>query len=181
MGTCRFVLLTALLLPTLAVRGQEKGTDTGVYTVEFNIHDGGDTGAKAGRRYIMMIDGNEKGVFRAGQKVPYATGSFQPAGGSNGAAPMVSTQFNYAEIGVNIDCRLNDSNGKVRMKATLDMSTMSPREKGAGPLPPNPTIGQVRMEMNALVTPGRPTTVASIDDPVTGRKLDVQVTITQVI
>ena len=178
MRTKAVLFLTTLLIPALPVIGQEKGADSGVYRVEFNIHDGSDAAAKTGRRYTIMIEGNEKGVFRVGQKVPYATGSFQPGVGS-GVTPLVSTQFNYAEVGVNIDCRIIEFNGKVRVKATLDLSTVVQHEKTAPQVPPMPIIGQLRIEVNALVNPGKPTLVASVDDPVTLRKFDVEATVTK--
>src|SRR5437667_746379 len=108
MRTKAVLFLTTLLIPALPVIGQEKGADSGVYKVEFNIHDGSDAAAKTGRRYTIMIEANDKGLFRVGQKVPYATGSFQSGAGT--VTPL--TQFNYAEIGVNIDCRINEFNGK---------------------------------------------------------------------
>jgi hypothetical protein len=185
MRTTAVLFLTTLLIPTIPANGQEKGggADPAVYKIEFNIHDG-DATAKTGRRYVIMIEGNEKGVFRVGQKVPYATGWFQPGIASTGASPLVSTQFNYAEIGVNIDCRLNEVNGKVRVRATLDLSTLIQHDahpdKNPAPLQPMPIIGQLRVEVNALVTTGKPTMVASIDDPVTLRKFDVEATVTKV-
>jgi hypothetical protein len=181
---CSVVLfLATLLVPTIPVRCQEKGggADAGVYRVDFNIHDGSDTAEKTGRRYTIMIEANDKGVFRVGQKVPYATGSFQPGTGS-GVTPLVSTQYNYAEVGVSIDCRLNEINGKVRLRAQLDLSTLLQHDKSpATPsMPPMPIIGQLKVEVNAVVTPGKPTMVASIDDPVTLRKFDVEATVTKV-
>ena len=38
-----------------------------------------------------------------GDRIPYATGSFQPGVGTVGVSPLVSTQFNFAEVGVNVD------------------------------------------------------------------------------
>jgi len=178
MRTSAVLFLSTLLIPTLPVSGQEKsGADSGVYKVEFNIHDGSDAAAKTGRRYTIMIEANDKGIFRVGQKVPYATGSFQ-AGAGTGVTPL--TQFNYAEIGVNIDCRINEFNGKVRVKATLDLSTIVQPDNITVPFPTNPIIGQLRIEVNALVNPGKPTLVASIDDPVTLRKFDVEATVTKI-
>jgi hypothetical protein len=180
MRSSAVLFLTTLLIPALPAIGQEKAADSGIYKVEFNIHDGSDAAAKTGRRYTIMIEGNEKGVFRVGQKVPYATGSFQPGVGSTGVTPLVSTQFNYAEVGVNIDCRINEFNGKVRVKAILDLSTVVQHDKSIGQVPPMPIIGQLRIEVNALVNPGKPTLVASVDDPVTLRKFDVEATVTKV-
>src|SRR6266850_3541273 len=129
MRACAVLFLSTLLIPTLPAIGQERGAaaDSGVYKVEFNIHDGSDAAAKTGRRYTIMIEANDKGTFRVGQKVPYATGSFQSGAGAAGVTPL--TQFNYAEIGVNIDCRINEFNGKVRVKATLDLSTIVQPDK----------------------------------------------------
>ena len=46
--------------------------------------------------------------------------------------------------------------------------------------PPTPTIAALRIEINDVLMLGKPTLVASIDDPVTMRKFDVEVTVTPV-
>ena len=43
----------------------------------------------------------------------------------------------------------------------------------------NPTISQIKLNMDTTVAPGKPTVVASFDDPVTGRKFDLDVAITK--
>lgn len=180
MRTNTLLLLTTLLIPVIPASAQnnEGGSDS-VYRVEFNFHDGSDASATAGRRYVIMATANEKGIFRVGQKVPYATGSSQPAG-STSAAPMVSTQINYADIGVNIECRVNDVGAKVRLKATLDLSSVLQQNKTAASMAPLPVIGQLRADVDGLLTPGKPTMVASIDDPVTSRRMNIEATVTKI-
>ncbi|HEV2202393.1 MAG TPA: cohesin domain-containing protein [Bryobacteraceae bacterium] len=53
---------------------------------------------------VRASDG-QKVTLKIGQRIPYATGSFGSAIGGVGAgvSPLVSTQFNYADVGVNID------------------------------------------------------------------------------
>ncbi|MGI8742178.1 MAG: cohesin domain-containing protein [Bryobacteraceae bacterium] len=51
---------------------------------------------------VRASDG-QKVTLRIGDKVPYATGSFQPGIGTVGVSPLVSTQFQFAEVGVNVD------------------------------------------------------------------------------
>ncbi len=53
---------------------------------------------------VRASDG-QKVSLRIGDKVPYATGSFQPGIGGVGAgiSPLVSTQFQFAEVGVTVD------------------------------------------------------------------------------
>jgi hypothetical protein len=96
-----------------------------------------------------------------------------------GRHPLVSTQFQYFDTGVNIDCRLRETNGRVGLSAEIDVSTIMEHTKGAGANPPNPTIGSIRVAVNAVLRPGTPTMVVSIDDPVTMRKFDVEATVTK--
>jgi general secretion pathway protein D len=44
-----------------------------------------------------------KSSLKIGDRYPYATGSFQPGVGSVGVSPLVSTQFQFADVGVNVD------------------------------------------------------------------------------
>ena len=53
---------------------------------------------------VRASDG-QKVTLKIGSRIPYATGSFGSTLGTAGAgiSPLVSTQFNYADVGVNID------------------------------------------------------------------------------
>jgi len=51
---------------------------------------------------VRASDG-QKVSLKIGNRIPYATGSFQPGVGTVGVSPLVSTQFNYADVGVNLD------------------------------------------------------------------------------
>lgn len=46
---------------------------------------------------------NQQASLRIGERIPIATGSFQPGIGGVGANALVNTQFNFEEVGVNID------------------------------------------------------------------------------
>jgi hypothetical protein len=170
-----------LLLSLLPAAAQEKVTPAAVYRVEYRIRDGSDVASKTGRRYIMLIENHNKGTFRVGDRVPVATTSFQPGVGGVGANPLVNTQFNYIDIGVNIEAYLADDNGRITLNSTLDMSTLVEHKP---PQPsqvlPNPAVAQIKFAAVSTLPAGKPTLVASIDDPVTQRKFDVEVTITKV-
>lgn len=53
---------------------------------------------------VRASDG-QKVTLKIGSRIPYATGSFGSTVGGVGAgiSPLVSTQFNYADVGVNVD------------------------------------------------------------------------------
>ena len=50
---------------------------------------------------LRTIEG-QKSVLKIGQRIPYATGSFSP-GSFGGGSSLVNTQFQYFDIGLNID------------------------------------------------------------------------------
>lgn len=51
---------------------------------------------------VRAVDGI-KASLRIGDRVPTATGSFQPGIGAVGVSPLVNTQFQFIEVGVNVD------------------------------------------------------------------------------
>lgn len=51
---------------------------------------------------VRVSDGM-KVTLQIGDRIPYATGSFQPGVGTVGVSPLVSTQFNFADTGVTVD------------------------------------------------------------------------------
>jgi general secretion pathway protein D len=51
---------------------------------------------------VRVTDG-QTGKLRIGDRVPYAVGSFQPGIGGVGINPLVNTQFQYQDVGVNLD------------------------------------------------------------------------------
>jgi len=158
----RTILLAALLAP-LAVA--QNGRPNGVYRADFTIRDSGDAGAKMGRKYSMVLNARVKGQFKVGNRIPMATSS-QPG----------STQFTYVDVGVNIDCVVDEQDGKIGMHSDMDMSTAVMSEKAPSA---NPTISQIRLNIDTTLTPGKPTVVASFDDPVTSRKFEVETTVTK--
>ncbi len=172
------VLAIVALLSTVRADAQEKkdSTEPAQYKVEFHIQDSADTAAKGARRYAMLIDANSKGTFRVGNRIPYATGVFQPGMGGN-----ATTQYQYADVGVNIDTRLRDIAGKIGLSTDLEISALVNNERPAGATANgNPTISSFKISINTVVAPGKRVQVASVDDPITMRKFDVDATITRV-
>src|SRR5690242_20212571 len=135
------LLLLAPLVPAFA---QEKAPET-VYKVEFRIRDGSDAASKTGRRYTMLIENHNKGTFRVGDRVPVATGSFQPGIGGVGINPLVNTQFQYLDVGVNIDITPKvHAGGEVTLKLSLDVSAVTSTTNIGGIT--QPVIGQRKIE-----------------------------------
>jgi general secretion pathway protein D len=92
---------------------------------------------------VRASDG-QKVSLKIGDRIPYATGSFQPGVGTVGTSPLVSTQFNFAEVGVNVDITPQvHSNQEISMHIEVEVSSVKQYLTigGSGGLS-QPVIGQ---------------------------------------
>jgi general secretion pathway protein D len=101
---------------------------------------------------VRASDG-QKVSLKIGDKVPYATGSFQPGIGTVGVSPLVSTQFQFAETGVNLEItpHVHGSN-ELTMHIVVDVSNVS-RTVNIGGLD-QPVISQRKNEADIRVRDG---------------------------
>ena len=93
---------------------------------------------------IRALDG-QKATLKIGDRVPVATGSFQPGIGGVGINPLVNTQFQYLDVGVNIDITPRVHAGReVSLKITMDVSDVDSYVSIGGIS--QPVIGQRKIE-----------------------------------
>ena len=77
--------------------------------------------------------------------MPVATGSFQPGIGGVGINPLVNTQFQYLDVGVNIDITPKVHAGReVTLKVSMDISSVTGQSNIGGIS--QPVIGQRKIE-----------------------------------
>jgi general secretion pathway protein D len=93
---------------------------------------------------IRALDG-QKASLKIGDRVPVATGSFQPGIGGVGINPLVNTQFQYLDVGVNIDITPHVHAGReVTLKLMMDVSAVTGNSNIGGIS--QPIIGQRKIE-----------------------------------
>jgi general secretion pathway protein D len=94
---------------------------------------------------IRALDG-QKATLKIGERIPVATGSFQPGiGGGVGINPLVNTQFQYIDVGVNVDVTPHVfQNRDVDLKVMLEISAVD-RFSNIGGIQ-QPVIGQRKVE-----------------------------------
>ena len=107
---------------------------------------------------VRSVDG-QPAKLRIGDKVPIATGSFQAGVGVGGAAgagfvnPLVNTQFQYQDVGVNIDMtpRIHP-NHEVSMKLSVEVSSVTGQQPIGGIT--QPIISQRKLEQEIRLKEG---------------------------
>ena len=106
--------------------------------LEAVLNDSGTTVLQAPQ--IRAVD-NQKASLKIGQKVPTASGSFQPGVAGVGVSPLVNTQFTYLDVGVNMEIlpKVHENN-EVSLHIDLDISQVDNYQNLGGIA--QPTIGQ---------------------------------------
>jgi general secretion pathway protein D len=87
--------------------------------------------------------------LKIGERVPVATGSFQPGIGGVGINPLVNTQFQYIDVGVNIDLTPHvHSDREVSLKITMEISSEIGQASIGGIT--QPIIGQKKVDLGEI-------------------------------
>ena len=110
---------------------------------------------------IRALDG-QKASLKIGERVPVATGSFGAGVGGVGVAnTLVNTQFQYLDVGVNIDVTPKvHANGEVSLKLMMDISAVD-SETNIGGIE-QPVIGQRKIEHDIRLKEGESNLVGGI-------------------
>lgn len=109
---------------------------------------------------IRALEG-QKASLKIGDRVPVATGSFQPGIGGVGINPLVNTQFQYLDVGVNIDItpRIHGDR-EVTLKVALDVSSVTSHVNIGGI--DQPVIGQRKIEHEIRLKEGEVSLIGGI-------------------
>jgi hypothetical protein len=148
------LLLAAATLPPLPA--QDPSSDT-IYRLDFTIHETNVNQPAKDHRYSLLVQPNSWGKIMAGNKVPYMT---------------EKDKFNYADVGVIIDCRVQERNTRLLLSGKFELSSATTSSS-------QPQIQSFRSDMTGAVEPGKPTRLVAIDDPMADRHYEIEVTATK--
>jgi len=118
---------------------------------------------------VRALD-NQKATLKIGERVPVATGSFQPGIGGVGINPLVNTQFQYLDVGVNIDVTPHvHADREVTLKITMEISSVVGQSSIGGIS--QPIIGQKKIEHEIRLKDGESSLIGGILDDSQTRSL----------
>jgi len=118
---------------------------------------------------VRALD-NQKATLKIGERVPVATGSFQPGIGGVGINPLVNTQFQYLDVGVNIDVTPHvHADREITLKITMEISSVVGQSSIGGIS--QPIIGQKKIEHEIRLGDGESSLIGGIFDDSQTRSL----------
>jgi hypothetical protein len=136
-----------------------------VYHLEFAVRELEDGKRLNSRSYTMSVEDGDWGRIRVGNRIPYNSGK---------------EQFQYFDVGINIDCRLRDHDSYILLENTSIEISSVVKDESSGGGTPNPIVRQARASVVASVTPGKPTVITTMDDVSSNRRYEVEVTATKI-
>jgi general secretion pathway protein D len=115
-----------------------------------------DSNSKVLQRPQIRAMDSEKASLKIGDRIPIATGSYQ-----SGITSGVNTQFQYIDVGVNIDITpYVHGDNDVTLKMSLEVSSVTGEQTVDGVT--EPTIGQRRIEHEARLADGEVNLIGGI-------------------
>ena len=163
------------LIPNPASAQQEKGKSLSepteqkplqTYRIEFNVREIEGGKRLNSRSYMMMAQDGDWGKVRVSDGVRFQ-------------ADSNSTLVVSRDVGMSIDCRPREQEDSVALAIHAELTSLAPQTE-ATPTLPGPFLRTERTEVQSIVTLGKPTLVAGMDDVVTNRRYEIEVTATKV-
>jgi hypothetical protein len=153
------------LTPEVAIAQQETKAQKQItaYRLEFNVRELDNGKRVNSRNYMMMAEDGSFAKIRVGNKVPYQT---------------AEKQYQYNNVGMNIDCRPHEQQEGLALDIMVDFSSVAPPSETAPSY--NPVFRSNRSEVQAVVPFGKPILVTSLDDVESNRRYEIEVTATKV-
>ena len=122
------------------------------------------------RDYSLLLQGDDRGSnkLKIGTRAPIS---------------VDNDKITYADVGFDVDCSLSETpNNKVAIRLDLNLTSFAIPEQNTDPRTAGlrPVLRGVTEHVRAILTPGRPQVVASVDDVNSNKRMQVEVTATKV-
>jgi hypothetical protein len=150
--------------------GVPKQVATPAYKLAFAIYELQDGKRLNQRDYSLMIQADSRGgnMLKIGTKVPIDAG--------NG-------QVTYADVGLEIEASAVETvNNKLAVGLSMGLSNFAIPEQNTDPRTAGtrPVLRSVSQRVRAVLTPGKPQVISSMDDVNSNKRMQVEVTATKV-
>jgi type II secretory pathway component GspD/PulD (secretin) len=127
-----------------------------------------DGGKRVGtQHYAMVVVSGQRTTLKQGSKVPVITGTTSAAGSG------MESHFTYLDVGISLDASLEESATGVKLSTKAEQSSVSEVRPVAQVQ--DPVVRQTVLMGVAILTPGKPVVLGSLDIPDSTRRMDLEV------
>ena len=188
----RFCILLVMFLATAALIAQDtppakdttpkkdvsaiaKEEAVPTYRFAFSVYELVEGKRTNQRDYSVLVPADGRGPYskiKIGTKVPIVTGN------SSG-----NTQYTYTDVGFELECSaIETTNNKLSVRIELNFSSFAASNQNADSHSEGlgPVFRAISQHLRSVLTPGKPLMIASLDDPNSNKRFQVEVTATKV-
>jgi hypothetical protein len=160
------VALAILLATTFAVAQENPSTHPTVYRLEYTITEMEGAKKLSSRSYSLQAEEGKSASMRVGTRVPIAVAN-SPEG----------PQFNYIDVGVNLDVTATTLEATtIRLKTNVDITSLiAPPSTAGASRQPQPTVRQTKDQLTTVIPLDKPVILTTQDDPSYTTSMQVQV------
>jgi Bacterial type II/III secretion system short domain len=141
------------------------------YRITFTITETDGPKRPALLHFAMIAVPGQHLVLKQGSKVPVATGSY--CSGANCTPSSSQTQFQYLDLGMNIDLTLTDIAGGAALTAKVEQLGLAEEKSGVGAQ--DPVIRQSALQGTWHPSLGKPMVIGALDIAGSTRHQEVEV------
>ena len=141
------------------------------YRVDFSITELAEGKKVNTRHYSMVTNSGPWSTLKIGTRVPVATGSY-----SNASAALINTQFQYLDVGTNIDCQVDEQGEDLSLIVRSEFSNLSSDDEQRTH---QPIIRQIQINGRTITLSGKPVVIGAVDDPTSNRQYQLEAVVTK--
>ena len=171
----RLLICLMVLFLSTALRAQEpvlqppkpqRPQPTSTYKLDYVFSENQDGKKINARSYSTLVRVRDRGSIRLGSRIPIALGGPKEGG---------TSQIQYMDIGVNIDCRIEEElDSGIDLFTNADISNLTDNNRVG-----NPIVRQSKFQVQNIVPLGKQVLLTSADDVDGTRRLQLEVTVTK--
>jgi hypothetical protein len=143
------------------------------YRVDFSITELADGKKVNARHYSMVANSGPPpwSSLKIGTKIPVATESY-----SNASTSLINKQFQYLDVGTNIDCEVREQGEDLLLDVRSDFSNLSSDDDQRTH---QPIIRQIKINGRTITPPGKAVVIGAVDDPTSNRQYQLEAVVTK--
>ncbi len=153
------LLLATMLCAAFVLNGAQDTTTDTVYRLEVAIHEVENDKRVDTRNYTLLVRNGTRATSRTGTRVPISVGGED------------AKSIQYVDVGANLDFKLDEVGGEVKLSANLELSDAGNAADGVSA----PAIRQVRYRVETLIPAGQKTVIGRLDEPEGKTRYEVEV------
>jgi len=151
-----------VLVGFILIAGAAWAQEAAVYRLQFSLRETEGGKPVDTRSFIMQVLPNVQNRLNAGTKVPVPSG------------PPGSSGVTYVDVGISVRAKLEERGSQLLLEADIEISNLGAERENTSR--PAPRIQQLRASVSTGIPLGQAAPIATIDDPASPRRYEIQVT-----